>query len=207
MLPFGLSSTPIGLGLATWNDGGGECLYVAGSIGLGGVVRWNGGAWSGLGTGLNYGSRCFAFMPPSIGGLAVGGFSTTAGGMSSVSLARWLPSSPAIAIVQPGGPGTGVFVNDGNLHSALEYYNIFSVEPCGVAGSGPYFGLCASDVFSLLNQFLLPVGSVPFHFAATGPTANFGPFALPPGLTVDGISLTVSEGGFCTSPVSRLIVQ
>jgi hypothetical protein len=210
--PQGFGSTEIALTMTTWNDGGGESLYVGGQIGSAGSVqtpglaRWNGSAWSEVGGGLSGVALCFAELPPSIG-LVVGGGFSAAGGVPSVNLARWLPGHPGIAIVQPGGPGTGVFVNDANLQPPLEYYNLFSTQPCGVVGSGPYFGLCATDVFTLLNQFLLPVGSLPFHFPATASSATFGPFLLPPGMTVDGISLTVSGGGFCTSPVSRLTVQ
>lgn len=57
------------------------------------IAKWNGSAWSALGTGLNAGSGlCLALAPD--GDLYVGGNSfTTAGGVSAVRIARWDGSS------------------------------------------------------------------------------------------------------------------
>ncbi|MAG57857.1 MAG: hypothetical protein CMJ83_16355 [Planctomycetes bacterium] len=95
---------------------------------------------------------------------------------------------PTLTVSQPGGAGTGVVVANGNLLSGREYYNVFSFEACpGAVGSGPYFGLCASNPQSLVSQFLLPLGYAPFHWEATGATGSFGPFPLPTGFVVQGV--------------------
>lgn len=89
-------------GMAVWDDGTGPALYVTGAFTtIGGVAanrvaRWNGTVWSPLGTGLNgdgitmVGHAGSADLPA---GLYVGGWFTTAGGVTVNRIARWNGSS------------------------------------------------------------------------------------------------------------------
>ena len=100
-----------------------------------------------------------------------------------------------LAFLQPGGAGNGVSILDTGLKVGFETYNFFSLEPApGGPGTGPYVGLYANNINTLLAQFFLPVGSVPFHFTASSTTAAFGPYAgiLPAGTVIEGLALTRS---------------
>ena len=89
-----------------------------------------------------------------------------------------------------------------------EYYNLASLDLCpGGPGTGPWGGLCANDVNVLWQQVALPLGTTPFHFAATATTANFGPFTLPPGLAFEMISIDLTGGvAGCISTAVRYTV-
>jgi hypothetical protein len=92
-----------GRALAVWDDGNGPDLYVVGGFtqfGGGfsarGIARWDGSAWSTLGTGLTFGGVGVAFgealAVAEVGGvqsLYVGGGFDTAGGIPAVNVARW----------------------------------------------------------------------------------------------------------------------
>jgi hypothetical protein len=107
-----------------------------------------------------------------------------------------------------GGPGGGVFVANGGLVQGRDYHNVFSLETCVTPGAGPYLGLCASDVASLLSQFYLPLGAVPFHFQAAAPSTLFGPFSVPAGIVFDGVTFDYTGGVLgCASTVRRYVVQ
>ena len=79
-----------------FDDGSGPSLYVAGNVlSAGGVpanriARWDGEAWSALGTGLNLPGRALAVFDDGGGPAlyAAGGFST-AGGVFASRIARW----------------------------------------------------------------------------------------------------------------------
>lgn len=86
--------------LVVFDDGlgGGPALYAGGEFTLAGglaanrVARWNGAAWSALGSGVNdwvFGLAVFDPPGPIGPGLYVGGFFTTAGGVSANRMARW----------------------------------------------------------------------------------------------------------------------
>ena len=130
----------------------------------------------------------------------------TAASSLITSVAAWQPN---LALTQPAGPGTGIFITDTALVAGHDYVNVFSLEAClGAPGSGPWFGLCASDPLFLLWQIGLPVGSVPFHFMAGSTSAVFGPYALPPGIALDGLAVDLTGGTISgVSPVARLLVQ
>ena len=106
----GVAWTPVGLApsgntdsfsaLSVFDDGGGAgpALYATGSFqDIGGVAasniaRWDGTAWSALGSGLNNAGRCLAPFDPGNGGgrrLYVGGYFTIAGGVATRRAAIW----------------------------------------------------------------------------------------------------------------------
>ena len=62
------------------------------------------------------------------------------------------------------------------------------VEPrAGGVGTGPYGGLFATDLNSLLSQVALPIGAEPFHYIPVGGGRSFGPYSLPAGTVFDMI--------------------
>ncbi|MBL8861446.1 MAG: hypothetical protein JNK02_05485 [Planctomycetes bacterium] len=83
--------------LTTHDDGSGPALYAGGeftSIGglpaVNGIARWNGTAWSSLGSGLNgVAHAAAAFDDGSGAALYVGGEFSTAGGVPAARIARW----------------------------------------------------------------------------------------------------------------------
>jgi hypothetical protein len=62
-------------------------------------------------------------------------------------------------------------------------------------------------VSQLIGQLVVPIGSVPFHFVATGPDATFGPYPLAAGLAFEAVSVDVTGGVVgCISPVRAYTV-
>jgi hypothetical protein len=153
------------------------------------ITRWNGimwqstGAVSGLaGTLGSYGN-----------GVLAGGNLISVAGVNAPFLARWWTPQPSISVSQPLGSELGVQIQSSWLIPGHEYFNIASLNPCaGGAGTGPYGGLCFPNLADLEWQLLLPVGSPPFHFIATQPTATFGLFSLPFGLSFEAICVDVT---------------
>ena len=120
-------------------------------------------------------------------------------GVDNIVLRR--NSSPTVGMFQSASKG--VLVTNTCLIPGNEYFNIFSTEPCpGGPGNGPYLGLCASNPAVLINQFMLPVGAVPFHFTATNGSAVFGPFPVPP-TTIESVCFEITGGKL--GPVSKVI--
>jgi hypothetical protein len=99
--------------LAVFDDGSGPALYVGGSFSSAGgvpatgIARWNGSAWSALGSGV--GGSVFALAVHDDGGglaLYAGGFFFTDGGGPANFIARWDGASWS-----PLGPGTDHLVS------------------------------------------------------------------------------------------------
>ena len=99
--PLGAGVDDAVFALEVHDDGAGEDLYVGGSFSMAGgivgnsVARWDGTSWSALGTGI--GGRevevdAFAVYDDGSGGgpaLFVGGFFSSAGGVSAENVAKW----------------------------------------------------------------------------------------------------------------------
>jgi hypothetical protein len=172
-----------------------------------GMARWDGFTWSATGSSTTAPGPLTVYA----GALLVKGLSTTTG-FASPYLARWSPTIPLLAISQPSGAGGPVQISNQWLIPGHQYFNVFSLEVCPAGpGSGPYGGLCASNPASLVQQLLLPLGTTPFHFLATGANATFGPYQVPPGLTfdalcVDSVDLNAGTVG-CFSPAQRYVVN
>lgn len=92
----------------------------------------------------------------------------------------------------PSGSGSIQF-DDRGLIPGVETWNIFSFEPCaGGPGTGPYLGLCSSDLNILLGQFFQGIGTDPFHILPASTTYTFGPFTgIPAGIPIEAISLNI----------------
>ncbi len=196
--------------LKTLDDGSGPALYCATNAT---IHRLRGATWETLpSVSQVQGLARFQGLVLSDDGsgpaiFARGSFDT-AGGIPSGSLAKWGTGAPTVVLSQMGSGGFGLTVDNAHLIPTHDYANVFSLAPCGVAGSGPYLGLCASDPSELVAQVLLPPGTPPFRFVATSTTATFGPYSTAPGITIDGIVIDVtgSPAG-CHSPVGRRVVQ
>lgn len=101
------------------------------------------------------------------------------------------PAKPSLLLNQ-SLPGLPLSVLASGLVAGREYFTVISLDLCPVPGSGPYLGICASNPQFLIDQLLLPVGVLPFHFIAAGPSQSLGSYPLPAGLTFDAIILEAS---------------
>jgi serine protease AprX len=117
-----------------------------------------------------------------------------------------VPLDPQLALTPV--PGAGLRIDLSDLVDQHQYRFIVSPELCpGPPGTGPYLGLCAADPSFLIFQFGLPLGTIPFHFQAAGPTAVFGPYALPSGTILDAVCFDLTQGMLLgVSPVVRATV-
>ncbi len=82
--------------LTVFDDGGGPALYAggnfftAGGVGVGRIARWDGAAWSALGSGTNSGlSALMVFDDGGGPALYAGGAFSTIGGVSTEYIAKW----------------------------------------------------------------------------------------------------------------------
>ena len=218
---FGMAGGVPVNGIARWN--GLVWQPLGGGVGPGGVMamttfagdlivagistinRWNGSSWQPF-TSVGGLVKTFATWG---GALIMGGGSFIVGGVGSPYLARWSSPQAFLALSQPSGPGTSVQVLNHWLIPGHEYFNLASINPCaGGPGTGPYGGLCFNNVADLIGQLTLPVGAAPFHFVAGSPDASFGPFVLPPGLSIETLSVDVTGGVLgCISPASSYVVN
>jgi hypothetical protein len=197
----------------------------AGGMPASGIARWDGSSWSGVGPITSSSITCL-FCPQcscgvgsalcscgpvnSIvaygGSLIAGGKLFTANGMVSPFLAKWTAPVPVVSVSQPFSGA--VTLTNNALVFGRSYKNLINFELCvDGPGSGPYGGLCSSNLAFLVLQASFPLGTVPFHFSAPGPVASFGPYAMPVGLSfealcVDSLDVTTWTGG-CFSSVVR----
>jgi hypothetical protein len=207
--------------LTVFDDGMGPALYagggftLAGDMGARGIARWDGTTWSPLGSGIGNGASALTVFDDGAGpALYAAGNFATAGGVFARSIARWsCGSGISLTGTQPGpnGPAGGpLYLHHANLTPGHEYFSVFSPNLCpGGPGTGSpnLFGLCTSNVQSLVNQLLLPVGTPPFHFIAPSSYVSWGPFVLLPA-SVDAVSVEVTGGIIgATSAVTRITVQ
>jgi hypothetical protein len=210
--------------LEVFDDGTGPALYIGGkslwwagspSTPAWSVARWRNGAYEALGGGIylqSAGSAEVTTLEPFDDGegldLYAAGSFTHADFIPTGCVARFGGRSPTVQLSQPAGPGAPVLITDSDFMPGREYYNIFSLETCpGPPGSGPYIGLCTSYLQGLFDQFNLPLGIPPFHFEANARTQTFGPFALPPGISIDVVCFDwTNQEPVAISPVFRLTV-
>jgi hypothetical protein len=120
------------------------------------IARWNGTAWSALGTGMN--ERVFAFAVLPSGDLVAGGFFTTAGSQVSAHVARWGSPCRCVADVDDGTftgtPDGGVGIED-----LLYYLNIYDAGTLradvddGSSTGTPDGGVGIEDLLYFLVRF------------------------------------------------------
>jgi hypothetical protein len=107
--------------MTVFDDGSGPALFVAGDFTAAGgvtvnrIAKWNGATWSALsgpsGVGVNNSVYEMVVFDDGTGpALYVGGFLTTAGGVTVNRIARWDGAS-WFALAGPGGVGVNSFVN------------------------------------------------------------------------------------------------
>ena len=121
-----------------------------------------------------------------------------------------------LSVIQIGGPGSGLTVQNSGMTPGLEYFNLFSADTCPTGpGTGPsnLFGLCVytpANAQAVVDQIMLPVGAVPFHFIAAQDSATWGPYTWPgpTGLTLEGVCLEIQNRGIsASSPVATITIQ
>ncbi|HRQ74426.1 MAG TPA: immunoglobulin domain-containing protein [Phycisphaerales bacterium] len=97
-LSSGMTGTPLSVdALAVFNDGSGSALFAtgafatAGGVAVANIAKWNGAAWSALGSGITggKGAALAVFNDGRGEALYVGGDFTTAGGNAANRIARW----------------------------------------------------------------------------------------------------------------------
>jgi hypothetical protein len=169
------------------------------------IGRYDGVTWHPFGAGVSLfdpGAHVPA-LETFHGALIMGGFFSAAGGLALPNLARWSTPAALLGFRQPAGAGGGIHVDHGWRQPGHAYLNLYSLEPCGSGpGTGPYGGLCFSNVATLLAQTQTPLGTPPFHVLATVEGETFGPYPVPPGLSFEAISVDVTGGVVgCISPV------
>ena len=135
--------------LAVFDDGSGPALYAGGDFGIAGEVRathiakWDGTAWSALGSGTNDYVYALAVYDDGNGpALYVGGEFTSAGGVPARRIAKWDGVSwSALGSGMEGGPypcrvyGLTVF-DDGTgprLYAGGSFTEAGGVPACGIA--------------------------------------------------------------------------
>jgi hypothetical protein len=95
------------------------------------------------------------------------------------------------------------------LVSGREYCTVGTLdEPCpGGVGTGPYIGLCTTNLNGLIAQALSPLGTLPFHYLAAECSFTFGPVGLPPGLVLQVLCFDFTGGVLgAVSPVCSYTV-
>jgi hypothetical protein len=190
-----------------------------GTVSANKLARWDGNSWAPFAGGVSWpapaggisassGASTLASFDDGNGpSLWTGGTFRRVGGTAAVNIARWSAPRPYLEILQSSVVGGALMVRNSGLIPGREYANIFSFED-GPLGLGPYLGLYASDPSILLVQGLVPPESFPFRFTAAGTSMSFGPYALPPGLMVDGLCFDRSNGLLgCFGLVRRVFVH
>ena len=89
---------------------------------------------------------------------------------------------------------TQLDVSIGGMIPGLEYYTIYSLVPCPVLGSGPYLGLCETNLNNLLVQLQVPPVLFPLHFNATGCVQSQSFTGLFSGLYLEAVTFGLAGG-------------
>ncbi len=100
---------------------GGE-FTIMGTVFANRVARWNGSAWSALGSGLN--EYVYALAVDGAGHLYAGGVFTTAGGVSAKGVAKWNGSAwSALGAGLSGGEVDSLLVDGSTLYAGGSFTN------------------------------------------------------------------------------------
>lgn len=125
---------------------------------------------------------------------------------------------PSVFAYQPAGPGGATAIAAAGAYAGYEYRNVFSFEPAaGGPGTGPYLGLFASNVDTLVVQLLVGPNTPPFTFTGASTDGSvvvpLGLYGLPAGATFEHLVLLPrlysgpSDPIFQWSYVSSMTVQ
>ncbi len=154
----GTSSTVVNA-MKAWNYGAGPALFVGGaftsvggSVTASNIAKWNGSAWSALGTGTNGSVQALELFNEGSGTqLYVGGLFSTAGGVSASHVARW-DGSAWSALGGAFSSGSGVYAlkgHDDGTVPALYVGGLFSTLNGQTANNIVRWTGCASDTPAL----------------------------------------------------------
>jgi len=108
--------------------------------------------------------------------------------------------------ISQAAPGSSVTLTNHNLTPGTEYYNLFTLPPCGPGAIQiPQLGICGDPSF-LLWQINQPIDTSPFHFIATSDSMTFGPYSLSP-MTLQGVCFAWDAGalGFVSHPITFVV--
>jgi hypothetical protein len=102
--------------------------------------------------------------------------------------------TPSVFAYQPAGPGGATAIAAVGAYAGYDYRNVFSFEPAaGGPGTGPYLGLCASNVDVLVVQLLVGPNTPPFTFTGASTDGSvvvpLGLYGLPAGATFEHLVL------------------
>jgi hypothetical protein len=193
------------------NGAGGYDLYAGGNFTFAGgvaanrIAKWNGTAWSALGTGCNAWVESIAFADNGAGGTDVyaGGQFTTAGGLPAQSIAKWDGStwSPLgtglrevtgtgfgavaeeIYVVSDGAAGLSMYVGGlfteagGQPASHIARWDGTSWSPLGSGLDWAVFGLDMRDGILYVGGNFQTAGGQTAHGLATWDGTNWSAFA------------------------------
>jgi PKD repeat protein len=142
----------------------GGAFGTAGGVTANGVAKWNGSAWSSLGTGMNNMVSALAF--DNTGNLYAGGWFTTAGGIPANYIAKWDGSSwSALGLGMNSYVLALVCDSTGNLYAGGDFTTAGSVTAYSIAmwngsawsplgtGSGMDSNVCALTCDSTGNLY------------------------------------------------------
>jgi len=137
---------------------------MAGSLLANGIAKWDGHAWSALGSGIN--GMIFALAVDSAGNVYAGGELTTAGGVAAGNIAKWDGHAwSALGEGTNGRVSALVFDNAGNLYAGGEFSTSGGISvghiakwdgaawsPCGT-GEGMNYDVNALSTDSVGNLY------------------------------------------------------
>jgi len=157
----------------------GGYFTTAGGVSASRIAKWNGSAWSALGTGMDYAVWTLAF--DSSGNLYAGGSFTTAGGVSANYIAKWNGSAWSAL-----GSGVGATVralaidSSGNLYAGGDFTTAGGVSVNFVAR---WNGSAWSALGSGVNSSVYAI-----TFDSSGNLYAGGDFSTAGGVTVNRIA-------------------
>jgi hypothetical protein len=75
-----------------------------------------------------------------------------------------------------------------------EYYTVYSFQPCPVLGTGPYLGICESNINNLIAQLMLPPVIYPLHFVGQSCSQTQTFPGIPPNVYLEAVSFDFTGG-------------
>lgn len=166
----------------------GGYFVTAGGVPASNIARWNGSAWSPLGSGVD--NSVYALAVTSNGDLVAGGSFTTAGGVSAQSVARWNGGTwqalgagtngevNAIASLSGGQLLVGgTFTSAGGVPaSRIARWSGAGWSPLGAGVAGPVLAIVVRPSGdAIVGGTFVTAGGVPASLVARWNGANWGP--------------------------------
>jgi hypothetical protein len=193
--------------LASFDNGGGEALYVGGEFTTAGTIpasfiaRWDGSHWSPLSNGVNAPVRSLAAFDDGTGpALYAGGDFTTAGGVPARHIAKWNGTSWAPLGLGVDGEVLALGVFDDGSGAALYAGGTFTHAGGGVAShvakwNGSSWSPLALGVDGDVRALVASGAGTGVALYAGGSFANAGGNPAPHIARWDGASWSPLDGG------------